>query len=356
MTDQGDDRNKDPIKLLILKTPYNEKRGIGVPDSDYDWLAGLYRDYGLDVLTAAISDIEDLQATLEKNHPDIVLCTAYDVSNGGLERLIVHHYLDTQGIPYIGSSTETLELAIAKYKLKESLKDAGIATPGYFLYREGAFLGPGGMPADAPANFPYLLKPGREGNSRGIDENSIVWDGPGMVNRLHELSEVYPEILVEEYLGDDPDLREYTVAMIGNPPHRKVLPARIKLLVNHPYRIITTKDKMQHHTEALIVVNQERSLRVRRLAEAVFETVEARDYARCDLILAHGRLQVIEVNGQPMIPDLWFDACAESAGMSRSDYCLAILCSGLARALKAGVPSLPVPERLKPLMKKITSI
>lgn len=356
MTDQGDDRSEDPIRLLILKTRYNETRGIGVPDSDFTWLAGLYSDYGVDTHIATASDFKSLLTTLEKEQPDIVLCTAYDMSTGdGLDRIIIHQFLDTQGIPYVGSSPETLELAIAKFKLKECLRDAGIATPGYFLYRDGTFLGPGGHPADVPGNFPYLLKPGREGNSRGIDENSIVWDGPGMMAHLHALSEIFPEILVEEYLGEDPELREYTVAMIGNPPSRKILPARIKSLGTHPYRIITTEDKMQHHTEALAVKDQERHGRVARLAATVFETIEARDYARCDLILAHGRLQVIEVNGQPMIPDLWFDVCAESAGMSRNDYCLSILCSSLARALKAGVPSLPIPEQLKPLMAEMIS-
>jgi hypothetical protein len=52
------------------------------------------------------------------------------------------------------------------------------------------------------------------------------------------------------------------------------------------------------------------------------------------MLYANGKLEVIEVNGQPMIPDMWFDACAQTIGMNRRDYCLAIFYAGLKRYIK----------------------
>ena len=65
------------------------------------------------------------------------------------------------------------------------------------------------------SSFPYILKPDMEGNSRGLDESSIVFNKTEMLAKTNELLKIYEGILVEEYLGDHPDLREFTVAMIG---------------------------------------------------------------------------------------------------------------------------------------------
>lgn len=133
--------------------------------------------------------------------------------------------------------------------------------------------------------------------------------------------------------------------MIGNPPHRFILPVEIKVATKHPYRIITTSDKTQHKTLAIPVDDPSLSSKIKHLAEQVFDTIEARDYARCDVLYANGKLQVIEVNGQPMIPDKWFDACAKTIGMNRREYCLAIFYSGISRYKKGEDSSLVIPQK-----------
>ena len=152
------------------------------------------------------------------------------------------------------------------------------------------------------------------------------------------MSPHYPEILVEHYLGEDPELREFTVAMIGNGRERLNLPAEIFLLSEHSSRIITTADKNLHKTRALPVEDPGLRLKLANLADRVFKVVEVRDYARCDILFSRGKMHVIEVNGQPMLPDMWFDACATSAGLNRRDYLLAILEVALARYRLAGLP------------------
>ncbi len=334
------------MKILIIATPYDERTGVGVPESYFKWLRDIL--FEVDILPRLIkaTTTSFIKNVLIDEKPDIVFSSAYEAKERtGQKSTVIHQLLDTLGVPYIGSSPETLELALSKVKLKRCLLDAGIATPGYYLFRSGIFFDPAGERAALPSKFPYILKPCKEGNSRGISEDSIVWDEQSLFDRLSGISDRYPEILIEEYLGKYDDLREFTVAMIGNAQHRFVLPAEIKLFSKHPFRVITTTDKTQHKTLAIPVYESGLTSRISRLAEEVFDVIEARDYARCDMLYAKGKLKVIEVNGQPMIPDIWFDACAKTIGMNRREYCLAIFYSGISRYKNGEDSSLVMPQK-----------
>jgi D-alanine-D-alanine ligase-like ATP-grasp enzyme len=336
------------MKILIIANPYDERTGVGIPNSDFEWLCNILSEVGCVPRLIKASTASYIQKVLDDGKPDIVFSAAYDAKGmSGQKNTIIHQLLDTFGIPYIGSSPETLELVLSKYKLKRCLLDAGIATPDFCLFRSGIFLDPAGERAVLPSHFPYILKPCREGNSRGISEDSIVWDERSMLIQLEGMSKYYSEILIEEYLGRDEELREFTIAMIGNERHRFILPVEIKMLSKHPHRLITTVDKTHHKTLAIPVDEPGLTRRISRLAEEVFDIIEARDYARCDMLYANGKLEVIEVNGQPMIPDMWFDACAQTIGMNRRDYCLAIFYAGLKRYIKVNASSLVIPNKLE---------
>jgi len=335
------------MKTLIIATPYNKRTGVGVPGSYFEWLSNILSEIGIFSRLIKATTTSFIQSVLDDEKPDIVFSTAYEAKGiEGQKNTVIHQLLDTLGIPYIGSSPETLELALSKSKLKARLRDVGIPTPDYYNYRLGKFQDPDGEFINLPTQFPYILKPCREGNSRGISEKSIVWDEVSMLKQIKSMSKVYPEILIEHYLGKDKDLREFTIAMIGNGPGQFVLPAEIKLLARHPYRIITLSDKLKHSTQAIPINDSSLERKLSLLARSVFETIDARDYARCDVLLSRGELQVIEVNGQPMIPDKWIDACAQTIGMNRRDYCLAIFYSGISRYARIDGSNIVMPEKL----------
>ncbi len=341
------------MKILIIANPYNEQAGVGIPNSDFEWLCNILSDVGFSPRWIKATNVNYIKKVLDEAKPDIVFSAAYEaVGTAGQKNQIIHQMLDTLGIPYIGSAPETLELALSKFKLKHCLSEAGIATPGFCLFRSGILLDPVGERTVLPRRFPYILKPCREGNSRGIREDSIVWDEQSLLTRLEGMSKIYSEILIEEYLGKDENIREFTAAMIGNARQRLVLPVEIKLLSKHPHRLITTSDKMNHKTQAVTIEESGLTTRISRLADEVFELIEARDYARCDILYTNGKLQVIEVNGQPMIPDTWFDACARTIGMNRREYCLAILYSAIRRYARVDGSTVVIPEILINALQK----
>ncbi|MBP6086934.1 MAG: hypothetical protein KA449_01865, partial [Pelolinea sp.] len=81
------------------------------------------------------------------------------------------------------------------------------------------------------------------------------------------------------------------------------------------------------------------------------------DYARLDVMHVNGKFYAIEINGQPMIPDKWFEACAQGVGLNKTQYLNAIFFAGIQRNIHAGYHHLKVPEMLNKLLpEEIRSI
>ena len=171
-----------------------------------------------------------------------------------------------------------------------------------------------------------------------------------LVTKAKALLKFYNQILVERYLGAAPDFREYTIALIGNDQRALFMPARIKLKVMHKPRIVTTQDKDRHNTFAIPVRESEIRDSLIAFGREAFGIAGVRDYARLDVMYANGKFYAIEINGQPMIPDKWFEACAQGVGLNTAQYINAIFFAGLQRNIQAGYHHLKVPEKLNKLL------
>jgi hypothetical protein len=90
--------------------------------------------------------------------------------------------------------------------------------------------------------------------------------------------------------------------------------------------------------------------KLKSLALKVFMTSEARDYSRCDILLHEGKLYAIEMNGQPMVPDRWFEACARDIGLDEVQYINAIALAGIASNAKTGHAYISMPREMSKLL------
>jgi D-alanine-D-alanine ligase len=98
-------------------------------------------------------------------------------------------------IPYTHSGPTTHAIKLDKEFTKYVLKGAGIAN----------------VPGDS--NFPLIVKPNREGSSKGIMDKNVVRNKEELDKQIKELSKTFDgDILVEEYIEG----REFTVAVLGN--------------------------------------------------------------------------------------------------------------------------------------------
>jgi len=295
-----------------------------------------------------------MTSTIADYSPDIVYCADYYLPGNSGNAESVHEYLEKTGIPFIGSRHAALERVLAKSEIKETWKFLNISTPAFCC-----------VSRDLAANrildgfyqtssFPYILKPNKEGNSRGLDETSIVYDKTSLDMKLEELLRTYNEVLVEEFFGDHPDIREFTVAMIGNQGHRLLMPAEITLLTKKEHRLVTTDDKDLHRTKAVPVTDAKLHSALAAFARKAFNAAEMMDYSRCDILMTGGQFYAIEINGLPMIPDKWFEICSATAGLDSDQYPAAIIMAGIVRNIRSGrVPFRLTAEMMRALPRKV---
>lgn len=304
------------------------------------------RDGGIEVIPIENSSEKSLETRLSQIRPELVFSTEYHTFEDPRGATNINGWLDAMGYSYIGSPETVLELVLSKADLKAAWRRAGVRTPWSFLVKRlgnGSVAGWDGI--SAAREFPYIIKPSGEGNSRGIGEDSVVFTRQEMLAVIENRLEMFDELLVERFLGCYEDIREFTVSMIGSGNRMLLMPAEIKLKVSKEVRVITTSDKDDHLTQAQPVLQAELKQALSAFAGSALRVAGVRDYARCDIILAGDNLYAIEINGQPMVPDKWFGSGAWGAGMDESQYLNAILLAGLSRCSRKD-SRLSIPEQM----------
>jgi D-alanine-D-alanine ligase len=319
------------MKLLILHNPLPERRHLS--DRRFAKMAAMLLDAGIYAKPVIIQTVSDLTATIDRECPDIVYSAAYYIVGDQKENIVVNSILAVKNIPFIGSEKANLELVLSKGKLKRLWEKNNVPTPA-FLQVTSKNIADVKDQLDSLNDYPYLLKPNLEGNSRGLDEDSIVYDHSTMLMKLEELLPTYNEILIEKFLGDNPDLREFTVGMIGSSERMILMPAEIIMKTPKVHRIITTTDKDEHRTTALPVKDKVLREKLKTFASQAISVTGVRDYARCDILLAGEKMFAIEINGLPMIPDKWFEVCAAGEGLNERQYIAAIVMAGVLRNMQ----------------------
>lgn len=148
----------------------------------------------------------DLFLSLKNKRIDMVFNIA-EGNKGKFRESEIPAMLDFLKIPYTGSNTFSLALAMNKALTKKILMAEGIPTPKFQLFIKGSEeLKPG-------LDFPLIVKPNREGSGKGIKLNSVVNDKESLLNKIREIIDVYhQEALVEEFIEG----KELTVGILEN--------------------------------------------------------------------------------------------------------------------------------------------
>lgn len=117
--------------------------------------------------------------------------------------------LESLGVPFTGSSSVTLAIALDKAKTKQILASEGIPTPAWQLFPTPH------TPLNPRLGFPLIVKPNREGSSKGIWRESVVGDEEALRRQAAQIFHRYrQEVLVEEFV----DGKELTVGILGEQP------------------------------------------------------------------------------------------------------------------------------------------
>jgi D-alanine-D-alanine ligase len=223
------------------------------------------------------------------------------------------------GIPYTGSSSLTLGIALNKGITKAILSSRGIPTPKY------AVLETDEVSAADELEYPIITKPIGEDASIGIDAGAVVHDARGLRDRVKFLlAEFKQPVLAEEYI----DGRELNVGFIAN--RNGVLESlpiseiTFKNIPDGQPKIVSYEAKWVEESplyQSTLPVcpadlNESIASATRRIALDAANAVGLRDYGRVDLrVDANDRIFVLEANPNPDISeDAGFMRAARASG------------------------------------------
>lgn len=239
---------------------------------------------------------ETLISKLKKEKVDLVfnLCNGI---NGDSRLSQLPAVLEFAGIPYTGSSPLGHGLAYNKIYSCKLFQGIKIPTPKFtYIYNINEV-------KNINITYPVIVKPKDEGSSRGIHENSLVFNEDELVKKLKNDLELYnPPIMITEYIEG----REFTVGVLGNGKNVTVLPileVDFSELPKHLNNIYSFEVKFHYGDKTIFHVpakiKKETKKVIEKLAIKAYNILGMRDYARVDIRLRNEIPYVLEINSLP---------------------------------------------------------
>ncbi|MBM3308732.1 MAG: ATP-grasp domain-containing protein [Candidatus Altiarchaeales archaeon] len=280
---------------------------------------------------------EDIFEKIKSNSVDIIFNIAEGIRGESRESQ-VPIICEMFGVPYSGSGPLTLALTLDKAKTKEILLYNKIPTPKFQVFKTGK------EKLINILKFPLIVKPIREGSSKGIRDNSVVKNKKELYERINETLSLYSQpVLVEQFLSG----REFTVAIIGN-KNPWVLPIVEVLFDDLPpgvnkidsYEAKWVWDDPKKPLDCLVCparITKKMEKTIREISLKAYNALDCRDWARLDLRLdLKGVPNVLEVNALPgVIPDpkcnSRFPKAARTAGLGYNEMILSVLDEAMVR-------------------------
>ena len=141
-------------------------------------------DAGFQVTSLCLDGIlcepETVLAGLRQHQPDAV----FNLYEGSIDRpegeALVAGLLEWLSLPFTGSPSFALRLALNKPLAKRLLLGYGLPTPAFFVVDD--------LPVPpCPLSWPLIVKPSAEDGSIGIDQGSVVTDRQSLTKRVAHL-------------------------------------------------------------------------------------------------------------------------------------------------------------------------
>ena len=271
----------------------------------------------------------------KKNRVDMVFNIA-EGKHGRFRESEVPAVLDYLNIPYTGSDTFSLALALNKTLTKKILKAENIPTPNFQLFLKGTEI------LDSDLRFPLIVKPNAEGSAKGINKTNVVHNSTDLMIKVKECINIYrQEALVEEFIEG----KELTVGILENGKTR-VLPILEIDFSNckksGEYFYSWKMKEFQGNRELGLVpefycparLDKDTESKVKDVALRTHRAVGCLDISRTDIRLDKNNVPyVLEINPLPGLDpkESNFPIMAYAAGMKYEDLIEAILLSASER-------------------------
>ncbi len=271
-----------------------------------------------------------------RNNPVDMVFNIAEGTSGKYRESEIPAILDYLRIPYTGSNTFSLALALNKALTKKILIAENIPTPRFQLFVRGE------EPLDGNLHFPLIVKPNREGSAKGISSTCVVRTPDTLFAKVRELRGTYKqEILVEEYIEG----KELTVGILENGT-MTVLPILeidfADCVHSGEYFYSWRMKEYQGNRDLGLTptfhcparLDKETEERVKEAALRTHQAVGCFDISRTDIRLSTDNIPyVLEINPLPGLDprESNYPMMAYAAGMAYDDIIEAILANALGR-------------------------
>jgi D-alanine-D-alanine ligase len=266
----------------------------------------------VNIIPVAI-DILKLIDHLKNNPPDMIFNLCESVDGDPTQEMNIAALFEILKVPYTGSRSLTLGIALNKSRVKEILNYYNIPTAAHYIcsnankYKEDGF-------EKVKGKFPLIVKPSREDASIGINNDSVVRDEVQLKNRIEYILEEHKQpALVEEFVEG----REINVSVVGNFKNSDddliVFPISeidfTGLPEEYP-KIVSYNSKWMYKTVEFEFtkavcpaknISPELQKKIQYYAKQVYKIVGASDYARVDFRVKGDTPYVLELNPNPDI-------------------------------------------------------
>ena len=276
-----------------------------------------------------IGNINNLLKMLPDLGVDIVfnICEGVGSRNREAQVPIV---LETFNIPYIGSDGLTMSLTLDKIMTKKILMAEDIPTPRYLgIDKLDDLINLDHM------KFPMIVKLRNEGTSKGISDESVVYNKKELRNRSEYLFDRYNSspLIIEQFISGT----ELTIPLIGNSPAQTYPAVQVSINddVNLGDRIYTfervSSTDLKYICPAKISKRLENKLA--DLALRTYRAVDCLDFGRVDFRVDNdGNPYVLEINPLPSLStDDVFDISPNVVGCDYQKAVCKIIEAALAR-------------------------
>ena len=244
---------------------------------------------------------------LKEQSPSFVVTLAEGRGNARGREAQVPSILESLDIPFWGSDSVSMALALDKLLTSRTLAGENIPVPHAASFRTEEDLGK--IPTLFERADRFVVKPRFEGSSKGIFNDSVAHDSAEMEQKVRRLWARYGQpALAEEYLPGD----EITVGVLGNGKPGVVGMMRISPRIHRDEFLYGIQEKrnyieqIRYEGPETILPALKQSLGISALA--AFSALELRDMARIDFRLdGDGVGRIIDVNPLPGLSPVYSD-------------------------------------------------
>jgi D-alanine-D-alanine ligase len=281
------------MRILLLTGPGGDAQGWG--DLNVTKNVGEAAEASNHIARIAYVESEnDFFKALDQGKFDIVWSALYHISPNAKfigrndEGLWVADTLDSKGIPYIGSNSQTMKDMIDKFRTHTILAQNGVPVPGHHLLHSGDDI--------SMIDFPSFVKPICESRSVGISDESVVTNEDELRKRVAYIEHEFDEAaLVEDYLPGD----EYTTLVLGN-ENRECLPGLVTVEPQYYSKHKILRSDLRGVGLTKIKLESRQAEEAKDIADRAAEAMHCLDHVRIDIKAdPDGKLKIIEINGIP---------------------------------------------------------